>query len=142
MLGLLKRRSTAAGAEAEPEPVGRRLLDDGALTRESLEQAHSVARQSGRPLARTLVDMGVISEEQLYDAYAALTGLPVWSGRGRVLTEEPPRNGNVLLDADIPNLLVTPHSAWGSRTARQRIVEQTLENIHAWQANDPIRVVV
>jgi glycerate dehydrogenase len=59
-----------------------------------------------------------------------------------VLTQEPPRHGNVLLGGDIPNLLVTPHSAWGSKTARQRIVEQTAENIQAWHAGDPIRVVV
>jgi glycerate dehydrogenase len=46
-----------------------------------------------------------------------------------VLTEEPPRNGNPLLAGDIPNLIVTPHSAWASREARQRIVEITAENL-------------
>lgn len=46
-----------------------------------------------------------------------------------VLTEEPPRNGNPLLAGDIPNLIVTPHSAWASREARQRIVEITAQNL-------------
>jgi len=46
-----------------------------------------------------------------------------------VLTEEPPRNGNPLLAGDIPNLIVTPHSAWASREARQRIVAITAENL-------------
>lgn len=46
-----------------------------------------------------------------------------------VLTEEPPRNGNALLAGDIPNLIVTPHSAWASREARQRIVGITAENL-------------
>ncbi|WP_100638332.1 D-2-hydroxyacid dehydrogenase [Marinobacter salexigens] len=46
-----------------------------------------------------------------------------------VLTEEPPVNGNPLLADDIPNLIVTPHSAWASREARQRIVEITARNL-------------
>ena len=46
-----------------------------------------------------------------------------------VLTEEPPRHGNPLLDNAIPNLIVTPHSAWASREARQRIVEITADNL-------------
>ncbi|WP_144820328.1 D-2-hydroxyacid dehydrogenase [Marinobacter piscensis] len=46
-----------------------------------------------------------------------------------VLTEEPPRSGNPLLADDIPNLIVTPHSAWASREARQRIVEITARNL-------------
>ncbi len=48
-----------------------------------------------------------------------------------VLTEEPPRHGNPLLADDIPNLIVTPHSAWASREARQRIVEITAGNLAA-----------
>ena len=46
-----------------------------------------------------------------------------------VLTEEPPRHGNPLLADDIPNLIVTPHSAWASREARQRIVDITARNL-------------
>lgn len=46
-----------------------------------------------------------------------------------VLTEEPPRNGNALLAEDIPNLIITPHSAWASREARQRIVDITAHNL-------------
>ncbi|GGE54932.1 glycerate dehydrogenase [Streptosporangium jomthongense] len=46
-----------------------------------------------------------------------------------VLTEEPPRRGNPLLADDIPNLIITPHSAWASREARQRIVDITARNL-------------
>lgn len=46
-----------------------------------------------------------------------------------VLTTEPPVAGNPLLDAQLPNLVITPHSAWGSREARQRIVKQLAENL-------------
>lgn len=50
-----------------------------------------------------------------------------------VLTEEPPRNGNPLLAEDIPNLIVTPHSAWASQEARQRIVGITAKNLESVQ---------
>ena len=37
-----------------------------------------------------------------------------------VLPQEPPVEGDPLLDPDIPNLIVTPHIAWAAREARQR----------------------
>jgi glycerate dehydrogenase len=46
-----------------------------------------------------------------------------------VLPEEPPVHGNPLLDADLPNLLVTPHVAWSAREARQRCLDEMAENI-------------
>ena len=82
---------------------------------------------------------GIVDEQALADALRR--GEIAGAGMD-VLTEEPPRRGNPLLAPDIPNLLVTPHSAWGSRRARQRIVEQTVENILAWQRGEPLRVVV
>jgi glycerate dehydrogenase len=58
-----------------------------------------------------------------------------------VLTVEPPKQGNVLLDSSIPNLIVTPHNAWGSVDARQRIVNQMVENVAAFKQGQPIRQV-
>ncbi|MDQ2695322.1 MAG: 2-hydroxyacid dehydrogenase [Pseudomonadota bacterium] len=58
-----------------------------------------------------------------------------------VLTGEPPTGGNPLLAADIPNLIVTPHCAWGSRESRQRMVEQLAGNIRGFAAGRPLRVV-
>lgn len=46
-----------------------------------------------------------------------------------VLTEEPPVNGNVLLSSPIPNLIITPHCAWASQQARQRLLDKTTANI-------------
>nr|WP_228550528.1 D-2-hydroxyacid dehydrogenase [Endozoicomonas sp. OPT23] len=45
-----------------------------------------------------------------------------------VLTEEPPVNGNILLENPMPNLIVTPHCAWGSLESRQRLVNQAVES--------------
>ncbi|TDP38304.1 glycerate dehydrogenase [Idiomarina aquatica] len=50
-----------------------------------------------------------------------------------VLPQEPPKDGHPLLDAlnEPLNLIVTPHNAWTSPEARQRIIELTAENISA-----------
>lgn len=58
-----------------------------------------------------------------------------------VLSVEPPKDGNPLLADDIPRLIVTPHNAWGSREARQRIVGQVAENAAAFFAGQPLRQV-
>lgn len=58
-----------------------------------------------------------------------------------VLSVEPPRDGNPLLAGDIPRLIVTPHNAWGSREARQRIIGQLAANAEGHFAGTPQRVV-
>ncbi len=58
-----------------------------------------------------------------------------------VLSLEPPVAGNPLLAPDIPNLIVTPHCAWGSRESRQRLVGQLAENIAGFLSSAPLRVV-
>ena len=58
-----------------------------------------------------------------------------------VLSSEPPRGGNPLLDPLLPNLILTPHIAWASSEARQRILDQTVENIRAFKTGTPVRVV-
>ncbi len=58
-----------------------------------------------------------------------------------VLTNEPPTHGNPLLDSPIPNLIVTPHIAWASREARQRLADQIAENVQAFREGMPKNVV-
>ena len=58
-----------------------------------------------------------------------------------VLTEEPPKNGNVLLDPSIPNLIVTPHVAWASQEAMQILSDQLVDNIEAFVGGKPQNVV-
>lgn len=53
-----------------------------------------------------------------------------------VLGEEPPRNGNPLLAAELPNLIVTPHIAWASVEARQRLVAELAANVRAFQQGE------
>lgn len=58
-----------------------------------------------------------------------------------VLPEEPPPADHPLLAPDIPNLIVTPHTAWSSRAARQRLVLELARNIRAWQSGAARNVV-
>lgn len=55
---------------------------------------------------------------------------------------EPPPDGHPLLEPDIPHLIVTPHNAWASHQARQRLVNQTVENLLAWRRGEVLRRVV
>lgn len=82
---------------------------------------------------------GVVDEKALADA---LRSGELAGAATDVLTVEPPREGNILLSANIPNLIVTPHSAWGSQEARQRIIDQTVENIVAYGCDDSTRRVL
>ena len=59
-----------------------------------------------------------------------------------VLEQEPPVNGNALLNPDIPRLIVTPHIAWATVQARQRAVSQMAENIQAYLDGALIRRLV
>jgi glycerate dehydrogenase len=59
-----------------------------------------------------------------------------------VLSEEPPAAGNALLAQDIPHLIVTPHIAWASREARQRLIDGVAENVRAFLGGVPRNVVV
>lgn len=58
-----------------------------------------------------------------------------------VLDVEPPREGNPLLDLDLPNFILTPHVAWSSRNAMQIMADQLVDNIEAFAAGAPRNVV-
>ncbi len=58
-----------------------------------------------------------------------------------VLTQEPPRDGNPLLKARLPNLIVTPHIAWASQEAANRLFDILLDNINRFVAGNPQNLV-
>jgi glycerate dehydrogenase len=79
---------------------------------------------------------GLIDEAALSAALAAgtLAGAAV-----DVLSTEPPRAENPLLGA--PNCIITPHVAWTSLAARQRLLATSVDNVRALLAGRPIHVV-
>lgn len=82
---------------------------------------------------------GLVDEQALADALVEgrLAGAGI-----DVLSEEPPVNGNVLLDLDLPNLIITPHCAWASQEARQRLADMTADNIRRFITGTLDRYVV
>ena len=79
---------------------------------------------------------GIVNEQALADALNQ--GRLAGAGFD-VLTSEPPRDGNPLLNAR--NALITPHSAWATLEARQNLITRTAENIRSFLANTPKNLV-
>lgn len=77
---------------------------------------------------------GLVDEHALA---AALTTRRIAGAGFDVLSEEPPRAGNPLLELDLPNLIVTPHVSWSSREAMQFLADQLIDNIEAFVAGAP-----
>ena len=69
---------------------------------------------------------GLIDGQALADALKAgrLGGAGI-----DVLPQEPPVDGDPLLDPAIPNLLLTPHIAWAAREARQRCLDDIAASV-------------
>lgn len=81
---------------------------------------------------------GVVNEADL--ANALRSGKIAGAGVD-VLSQEPPKDGNPLLDPSLPNLIVTPHTAWASRQACQRLFDQLVEVINGYRTGSPMNVV-
>lgn len=57
-----------------------------------------------------------------------------------VASQEPPPVDHPLMQAlALPNFLLTPHVAWASEGAMQRLADQVVENIDAFTAGSPLR---
>jgi glycerate dehydrogenase len=59
-----------------------------------------------------------------------------------VLRQEPPRDTNPLLEARLPNLILTPHNAWASQQAMQTLADQLVDNLEAFVRGEPRNLVV
>ena len=73
------------------------------------------------------------------DLAEALTKGKIAGAALDVVSQEPIGNDNPLLEA--PNCIITPHMAWSSLEARQRLMQTTAENIAAFQSGTPQNVV-
>lgn len=58
-----------------------------------------------------------------------------------VLTTEPPKAGNPLLDLRMPNFILTPHIAWASDGAMQFLADQLIDNVEKFVAGTPQHLV-
>ena len=81
---------------------------------------------------------GLVNEAAL--GQALRTGLIAGAGFD-VLSNEPPRDGNPLLDLNLPNFILTPHIAWASDEAMQALADQLIDNIEAFVRGEPKNLV-
>jgi glycerate dehydrogenase len=101
----------------------------------NLEAFHKMKRNA---LLINTARGGLVDEAALIKAL----DLGLIAGAGfDVLTVEPPRNGNPLLDVRRPNFILTPHVAWASDGAMQFLADQLIDNIELWCAGTPQHLV-
>ncbi|MCD7900642.1 MAG: D-2-hydroxyacid dehydrogenase [Bacteroides sp.] len=79
---------------------------------------------------------GLIDEQALADA---LNNQIIYAAGVDVLSTEPPQADNPLLTAR--NCYITPHIAWATLAARQRLMSIMNENIKAYLSGKPINVM-
>jgi len=143
--------SSSSRVEREPtsDPVPRLPLDElfrqadvialtCPLTPETRQLVSSARLSLLKPscLLLNTARGGLVDEAALSAALAAgqLAGAAL-----DVLSSEPPSADNPLLSA--PNCVITPHVAWASLPARQRLLKASVENVRALLAGSPIHVV-
>jgi glycerate dehydrogenase len=73
------------------------------------------------------------------DVADALQGNRLGAFCADVLTEEPPRADNPLLQCS--NAFITPHIAWATKEARSRLIDIAVNNVKAFAEGKAVNVV-
>lgn len=82
---------------------------------------------------------GLVDEQALL---AALRSGHLGGAGFDVASQEPPAPDHPLMQAlALPNFILTPHVAWASQGAMQRLADQVIENIDAFLAGSPLRLL-
>lgn len=81
---------------------------------------------------------GLVNERNLIEGLRK--GLIAGAGFD-VLSNEPPREGNPLLELQLPNFILTPHIAWASNEAMQTLADQVIDNLEAFVRGEPQNLV-
>ena len=80
---------------------------------------------------------GIVNET---DLASALRAGEIGGARIDVLTREPPDDDHPLLADNLPNLLVSPHNAWGSVASRQWLANEIAALIRDLKSSAPCNI--
>ncbi len=101
--------------------------------------AEQFARMKSTAILVNTARGGLVDSRALADA---LRNGTIGGAAIDVLPEEPPVDGDPLLDYAGDNLVITPHIAWGSTTARRRAIDELAANARAFLAGETRNRVV
>jgi len=134
------------GEDVEYHPLPRLIAESDVLTLHAPllpATRNMIGEAQLRAMKRTAVLINT-ARGGLVDERALVRALQEgWiAGAGfDVLSVEPPREGNPLLELRLPNFILTPHIAWASQGAMQFLADQLIDNIDAWSRGAPQNLV-
>ena len=147
--GMHVKAMTSKSADALPANIEKATLEDLLSTSDVLSlhcpltdtTRHLINRETLRQMKPTaiLINTGrgpLVNDQDVADA---LAGGRLAAFCADVLTEEPPKADNPLLKES--NAYFTPHIAWATLEARQRLMQITIDNVRAFVSGHPINVV-
>ena len=96
---------------------------------ENLIDAKELSSMKSNAILINMARGGIVNERALVEA---LLNKQIAGAAIDVLVKEAPEAGSPLLQLNLPNLIITPHIAWASRTARQTVLNQVIQNIQSY----------
>ena len=93
-----------------------------------------------RPILVNTARGRIVVEEDL--ATALRDGLIAGAGFDVVSVEPPPLDHTMMRLLELPNFILTPHTAWASDEAQQTLADQMIDNIENFVRGEPSNVVV
>ena len=140
---------TSKSADELPPYIGKRTMDDllsesdvlslhCPLTPDTMHLINRMTLQKMKPSAILInTGRGPLVNDQ--DVASALHNNRLRAFCADVLTEEPPKADNPLLECE--NAFITPHIAWASSEARVRLIDVAINNVRAFIEGNPQNVV-
>lgn len=147
--GMKVKAFTSKDTSSLPEGIEKASLDDifspadivslhCPLTETTKELVNADRLRQMKPSA-ILINTGrgpLVNEQDLADA---LNKGIIFAAGVDVLSTEPPKADNPLLSAK--NCFITPHIAWATKEARERLMDIAVANVRAFLAGNPVNQV-
>lgn len=147
--GMKVKAFTSKDAASLPEGIEKASLDD-IFSSADIVSLHCPLTESTRELINAdrlrqmkptaiLINTGrgpLVNEQDLADA---LNSNAIYAAGVDVLSSEPPKSDNPLLTAK--NCFITPHIAWATKEARERLMSIAVSNLKAFINGSPVNQV-